>query len=208
MNFLQAVCSYWQTQPPYTEPTANQPTPTSFIVFAWHCLLLSSSIIIPSSLPHSLVFFPASTKTSQQQQRADPSPEQRGAHLSQTINNKQPSNQKVEMGAAESKQGTSGTAAASEGSSKSKLTFPLNTQPLQVTTIYTLRDAYFGKRLVSAFTYDPSQLELDNKQEFLPKAIKVRLPYVIWTPAFKRRETRIMKTASIPYSACRFYQPL
>ncbi|KAF9341897.1 Protein-associating with the carboxyl-terminal domain of ezrin [Linnemannia elongata] len=87
------------------------------------------------------------------------------------------------MGAAESKQGISGTAAASEGSSKAKLTFPQNTQPLQVTTIYTLRDAYFGKRLVSAFTYDPSQLELDNKQEFLPKAIKklktIRHPSVL-----------------------------
>ncbi|KAF8944941.1 Protein-associating with the carboxyl-terminal domain of ezrin [Haplosporangium gracile] len=86
------------------------------------------------------------------------------------------------MGAAESKQGIPGTA-ASEGSSKAKLTFPQNTQPLQVTTIYTLRDAYFGKRLVSAFTYDPSQLELDNKQEFLPKAIKklktIRHPSVL-----------------------------
>ncbi|KAG0202913.1 Protein-associating with the carboxyl-terminal domain of ezrin [Mortierella sp. NVP41] len=85
------------------------------------------------------------------------------------------------MGAAESKQGISGT--ASEGSSKAKLTFPQNTQPLQATTIYTLRDAYFGKRLVSAFTYDPSQLELDNKQDFFPKAIKklktIRHPSVL-----------------------------
>ncbi|KAG0312026.1 Protein-associating with the carboxyl-terminal domain of ezrin [Linnemannia gamsii] len=87
------------------------------------------------------------------------------------------------MGAAESKQGIPGTAPASEGSSKAKLTFSQNTQPLQETTIYTLRDAYFGKRPVSAFTYDPSQLELDNKQEFLPKAIKklktIRHPSVL-----------------------------
>ncbi|KAF9923126.1 Protein-associating with the carboxyl-terminal domain of ezrin [Linnemannia zychae] len=85
------------------------------------------------------------------------------------------------MGAAESKQGISGS--APEGSSKAKLTFPQNSQPLQTTTIYALRDAYLGKRLVSVFSYDPSQLELDNKQEFLPKAIKklktIRHPSVL-----------------------------
>ncbi|KAG0380259.1 Protein-associating with the carboxyl-terminal domain of ezrin [Mortierella sp. AD032] len=88
------------------------------------------------------------------------------------------------MGAAESKQGISGTTTAvSEGSSKARLVFPQNTPPLQTTTVYTLKDAYYGKRLVSAFTYDPSQLELDNRQEFLPKAIKklktIRHPSVL-----------------------------
>ncbi|KAF9135093.1 Protein-associating with the carboxyl-terminal domain of ezrin [Mortierella sp. 14UC] len=89
------------------------------------------------------------------------------------------------MGAAESKQGIPGTTGStvSEGSSKAKLVFPQNTQPLQATTVYTLRDAYYGKRIVSVFTYDPSQLELDNKQEFLPKAIKklktIRHPSVL-----------------------------
>ncbi|KAF9913110.1 Protein-associating with the carboxyl-terminal domain of ezrin [Linnemannia zychae] len=86
------------------------------------------------------------------------------------------------MGAAESKQGILGTT-GSNVSEGSKLVFPQNTQPLQATTVYTLRDAYYGKRLVSAFTYDPSQLELDNKQEFLPKAIKklktIRHPSVL-----------------------------
>lgn len=79
------------------------------------------------------------------------------------------------MGAAESKIQVNGAGTgAVEGSSKAKLTFPQGAQPLQSTPVYTLRDAFYGKRLVSAFTYDPAQFALDNKQEFLPKAIKVK----------------------------------
>ncbi|KAG0327018.1 Protein-associating with the carboxyl-terminal domain of ezrin [Podila horticola] len=73
------------------------------------------------------------------------------------------------MGVAESKaQGANG----SEGSSRDKLTFVQGAAPLLTTPVYTLRPAFFGKRPVSAFTYDPAQFALDNKQEFLPKAIK------------------------------------
>ena len=77
------------------------------------------------------------------------------------------------MGAAESKALANGAASA-ESSSKSKLTFPQGSAVLQTTPVYTLRDAFFGKRPVSAFTYDPAQFVVDNKQEFLPKAIKVK----------------------------------
>ncbi|KAG0306437.1 Protein-associating with the carboxyl-terminal domain of ezrin [Dissophora globulifera] len=59
----------------------------------------------------------------------------------------------------------------------------IGTQPLQTTPIYTLRDAFYGKRPVSTFTYDPSQFVLDNKHEYLPKAIKklktIRHPSVL-----------------------------
>ncbi|KAG0036907.1 Protein-associating with the carboxyl-terminal domain of ezrin [Podila clonocystis] len=84
------------------------------------------------------------------------------------------------MGAAESKaQGANG----SEGSSRDKLTFVQGAAPLLTTLVYTLRPAFFGKRPVSAFTYDPAQFALDNKQEFLPKAIKklktIRHPSVL-----------------------------
>ncbi|KAG0361513.1 Protein-associating with the carboxyl-terminal domain of ezrin [Podila minutissima] len=84
------------------------------------------------------------------------------------------------MGAAESKaQGANG----SEGSSRDKLTFVQGAAPLLTTPVYTLRPAFFGKRPVSAFTYDPAQFALDNKQEFLPKAIKklktIRHPSVL-----------------------------
>ncbi|KAF9347861.1 Protein-associating with the carboxyl-terminal domain of ezrin [Mortierella sp. AD094] len=86
------------------------------------------------------------------------------------------------MGATESKAQGNG-AGAGEGSSKAKLTFAQGTQPLQSTPLYTLRDAFYGKRPVSAFTYDPAQFALDNKQEFLPKAIKklktIRHPSVL-----------------------------
>lgn len=74
------------------------------------------------------------------------------------------------MGAAESKAGANG----SEGSSRDKLTFAQGVAPLLTTPVYTLRPAFFGKRPVSAFTYDPAQFALDNKHEFLPKAIKVQ----------------------------------
>ncbi|KAG0006306.1 Protein-associating with the carboxyl-terminal domain of ezrin [Entomortierella chlamydospora] len=86
------------------------------------------------------------------------------------------------MGATESKAQGNG-AGAGEGSSKAKLTFAQGTQPLQSTPVYTLRDAFYGKRPVSAFTYDPAHFALDNKQEFLPKAIKklktIRHPSVL-----------------------------
>ncbi|KAF8926144.1 Protein-associating with the carboxyl-terminal domain of ezrin [Dissophora ornata] len=86
------------------------------------------------------------------------------------------------MGAAESKAQGNGSGAG-EGFTKAKLTFAQGTQPLQTTPVYTLRDAFFGKRPVSAFTYDPAQFALDNKQEFLPKAIKklktIRHPSVL-----------------------------
>ncbi|GJJ73566.1 hypothetical protein EMPS_05924 [Entomortierella parvispora] len=86
------------------------------------------------------------------------------------------------MGAAESKALANGAASA-ESSSKSKLTFPQGSTVLQTTPVYTLRDAFFGKRPVSAFTYDPAQFVVDNKQEFLPKAIKklktIRHPSVL-----------------------------
>ncbi|KAI1307290.1 Protein-associating with the carboxyl-terminal domain of ezrin [Mortierella claussenii] len=90
------------------------------------------------------------------------------------------------MGAAESKAQGNGTGASPAGegvSSKAKLTFAQGTPPLQTTSVYTLRDAYFGNRAVSAFAYDPAQFVLDNKQEFLPKAIKklktIRHPSVL-----------------------------
>lgn len=76
------------------------------------------------------------------------------------------------MGAAESKAQGNGTAGG-EGFSKAKLSFPSGASVLQSTSVYSLRDAYFGKRPVSAFSYDPAQFELDNRHEFLPKAIKV-----------------------------------
>ncbi|KAG9320097.1 hypothetical protein KVV02_008318 [Mortierella alpina] len=86
------------------------------------------------------------------------------------------------MGAAESKaQGNS--SAGGEGFSKAKLSFPPGATVLQSTSVYALRDAYFGKRPVSAFSYDPAQFELDNKREFLPKAIRklktIRHPSVL-----------------------------
>jgi hypothetical protein len=74
------------------------------------------------------------------------------------------------MGAAESKASANG----SEGSSRDKLTFVQGAAPLLATPVYTLRPAFFGKRPVAAFTYDPAQFALNNKQEFLPKAIKVQ----------------------------------
>ncbi|KAF9215118.1 Protein-associating with the carboxyl-terminal domain of ezrin [Podila verticillata] len=83
------------------------------------------------------------------------------------------------MGAAESKAGANG----SEGSSRDKLTFVQGAAPLLTTPVYTLRPAFFGKRPVAAFTYDPTQFALDNRQEFLPKAIKklktIRHPSVL-----------------------------
>ncbi|KAF9438152.1 Protein-associating with the carboxyl-terminal domain of ezrin [Entomortierella beljakovae] len=86
------------------------------------------------------------------------------------------------MGATESKSQGNG-AIAGEGSSKVKLTFVQGTQPLYRTPLYSLSDALYGKRSVSAFTYDPSQFTLDNNQEFLPKAIKklktIRHPSVL-----------------------------
>ncbi|KAF8975623.1 Protein-associating with the carboxyl-terminal domain of ezrin [Entomortierella lignicola] len=78
------------------------------------------------------------------------------------------------MGATESKVQGNG-ASAGEGSSKAKLTFVQGTQPIYSTPVYTLRNAFYGKRPVSAFTFDPAQFALDNKQEFLPKAIKASL---------------------------------
>ncbi|KAF9954128.1 Protein-associating with the carboxyl-terminal domain of ezrin [Mortierella alpina] len=86
------------------------------------------------------------------------------------------------MGAAESKTQGNGTAGG-EGFSKAKLSFPPGAAVLQSTSVYALRDAYFGKRPVSAFSYDPAQFELDNRHEFLPKAIKklktIRHPSVL-----------------------------
>ncbi|KAK3828519.1 MAG: hypothetical protein J3Q66DRAFT_322863 [Benniella sp.] len=86
------------------------------------------------------------------------------------------------MGAAESRSQGSSTGSG-EGSSTAKLAFAPGTQPLLVTPVFTLRDAFFGKRPVSAFTYDPAQFVLDNNQEFLPKAIKklktIRHPSVL-----------------------------
>jgi hypothetical protein len=76
------------------------------------------------------------------------------------------------MGAAESKTQGSGTAGG-EGFSKAKLSFSPGATVLQSTSVYALRDAYFGKRPVSAFSYDPAQFELDDRHEFLPKAIRV-----------------------------------
>ncbi|KAI7816484.1 hypothetical protein BC939DRAFT_42947 [Gamsiella multidivaricata] len=86
------------------------------------------------------------------------------------------------MGAAESKiQGSA--SGVGEVSSRAKLVFAPGTQSLQATPVYTLREAFYGKRPVSAFTYDPSQFVFDNKQEFLPKAIKklktIRHPSVL-----------------------------
>jgi hypothetical protein len=78
------------------------------------------------------------------------------------------------MGAAESKAQGNGAGPGSEGSSKAKLTFTQGTQPIQTTPVYTLRQGFFGKRHISAFTYDPAQFQVDNEQEFLPKAIKAR----------------------------------
>ncbi|KAF9579414.1 Protein-associating with the carboxyl-terminal domain of ezrin, partial [Lunasporangiospora selenospora] len=87
------------------------------------------------------------------------------------------------MGAAESKSHGSSAVNGSERSSKAKLTFMPGADPLLSTPIYTLRDAFYGKRPVSAFTFDPSQFAVDNKQEFLPKAIKkvktIRHPSVL-----------------------------
>ncbi|KAF9934370.1 Protein-associating with the carboxyl-terminal domain of ezrin, partial [Modicella reniformis] len=80
------------------------------------------------------------------------------------------------MGAAESR--PQGNGAVAGDGSKAKLAFAPGTQPLLATPVFTLRDAFFGKRPVSAFTYDPAQFALDNKQEFLPKAIKVSLVQV------------------------------
>ncbi|KAF9560065.1 Protein-associating with the carboxyl-terminal domain of ezrin [Mortierella alpina] len=86
------------------------------------------------------------------------------------------------MGAAESKAQGNGTPGG-EGFSKAKLSFPPGAAVLQSTSVYSLRDAYFGKRLVSAFSYDPAQFELDNRHEFLPKAIRklktIRHPSVL-----------------------------
>ncbi|KAG0207738.1 Protein-associating with the carboxyl-terminal domain of ezrin [Mortierella sp. GBA30] len=86
------------------------------------------------------------------------------------------------MGATESKAQGNGSAGG-DGSSKAKLTFPPGGNALQSTTLYTLRDAFFGKKAVSTFSYDPAQFELDNKHEFLPKAIKklktIRHPSVL-----------------------------
>ncbi|KAF9964206.1 Protein-associating with the carboxyl-terminal domain of ezrin [Mortierella alpina] len=86
------------------------------------------------------------------------------------------------MGAAESKAQGNGTAGG-EGFSKAKLSFPPGATVLQSTSVYALRDAYFGKRPVSAFSYDPAQFELDNRHEFLPKAIRklktIRHPSVL-----------------------------
>lgn len=94
------------------------------------------------------------------------------------------------MGAGESKsQGSS--AGAGEGSSKAKLAFVPGTQPLLTTPVFTLRDAFFGKRPVSAFTYDPTQFVLDNKQEFLPKAIKVSQDQLEYTETVRLSPSRI-----------------
>ncbi|KAG0234442.1 Protein-associating with the carboxyl-terminal domain of ezrin [Actinomortierella wolfii] len=85
------------------------------------------------------------------------------------------------MGASESKH----TGDGAPPSSRSKLTFVPGAPPLCTTPIYTLRDAFYGKRPVSAFTYDPSQLNLGShvKSEILPKAIKklmtIRHPSVL-----------------------------
>ncbi|KAG0268160.1 Protein-associating with the carboxyl-terminal domain of ezrin [Actinomortierella ambigua] len=85
------------------------------------------------------------------------------------------------MGASESKLGAEGASP----SSKSKLTFVPGAPPLCKTPICALRDAFYGKRPVSAFTYDPAQLNLGSraKNDLLPKAIKklmtIRHPSVL-----------------------------
>ncbi|KAG0345711.1 Protein-associating with the carboxyl-terminal domain of ezrin [Podila humilis] len=84
------------------------------------------------------------------------------------------------MGAAESKGVDNGTGI--ERSSRDKLTFVQGATPLLTTSVYTLRQAFFGKKPVSAFTYDPAHFAVD-KHEFLPKAIKklktIRHPSVL-----------------------------
>ncbi|KAG0232424.1 Protein-associating with the carboxyl-terminal domain of ezrin [Mortierella sp. GBA43] len=87
------------------------------------------------------------------------------------------------MGAAESRPQGSGAAAGEGSSSKAKLVFAPGSPPLVTTPVYTLRDAFLGKRPVSVFTFDPDQFALGNKKEFLPKAIRklktIRHPSVL-----------------------------
>ncbi|KAG0264315.1 Protein-associating with the carboxyl-terminal domain of ezrin [Mortierella polycephala] len=91
-------------------------------------------------------------------------------------------NIRLQMGAAESKVHGNG-AVGGEVSSKAKLAFVPGVDAVQSTPVYTLRDAFLGKRPVSVFLYDPAQFELDNHHEFLPKAIKklktIRHPSVL-----------------------------